>query len=69
MDRGTIAQFATPQEICEAPANAFVAQFLGGFSLLNGRTEKDAFHAEGGTIKLRHRSPCASDGGVRVVRP
>jgi ABC-type Fe3+/spermidine/putrescine transport system ATPase subunit len=69
MDRGTIAQFATPQEIYEAPANAFVAQFLGGFSLLKGRTEKDAFHAEGGKIRLRHRSPCVSGDGVLVVRP
>jgi ABC-type Fe3+/spermidine/putrescine transport system ATPase subunit len=69
MDRGTIAQFATPQDIYEAPANAFVAQFLGGFSLLNGRAENNAFHAEGGAIRLRCLASCVSGDAVLVVRP
>jgi ABC-type Fe3+/spermidine/putrescine transport system ATPase subunit len=69
MDRGTIAQFATPQDIYEAPANPFVAKFLGGFSLLTGRAEADAFHADGGTTKLRHRASTVTGDAVLVVRP
>jgi ABC-type Fe3+/spermidine/putrescine transport system ATPase subunit len=69
MDRGTIAQFATPQDIYEAPANPFVAKFLGGFSLLTGRAEADAFHTDGGTTKLRHRASTVTGDAVLVVRP
>jgi iron(III) transport system ATP-binding protein len=34
MDRGTIAQEGTPRELYEKPANAFVADFVGGANLL-----------------------------------
>ncbi|MDB5561269.1 MAG: transporter ATP-binding protein [Hyphomicrobiales bacterium] len=69
MDRGTIAQFASPQEIYEAPANAFVAKFLGGFSLLSGRAEGDGFVTGGGAMRLRYGSHRISGDAVLVVRP
>jgi len=72
MDRGVIAQFAPPQDIYEAPANAFVAQFLGGFSLIKGVAEEGGFRAAGGTALLAC-SPRASPGvkgpALLVVRP
>jgi ABC-type Fe3+/spermidine/putrescine transport system ATPase subunit len=34
MRNGILAQFASPQELYERPANAFVAGFIGGFSVL-----------------------------------
>src|SRR5258707_1695725 len=37
MREGTIAQFDTPQKIYGAPAESFVASFIGGFSLVHGK--------------------------------
>jgi ABC-type Fe3+/spermidine/putrescine transport system ATPase subunit len=34
MRNGILAQFASPQELYDRPANAFVAGFIGGFSAL-----------------------------------
>jgi len=34
MRNGILAQFASPQELYDCPANAFVAGFIGGFSAL-----------------------------------
>ena len=37
MQRGRLQQFATPQEIYEAPRNRFVAEFIGVCNFLEGR--------------------------------
>ena len=37
MHRGRLQQFATPQEIYEAPRNRFVAEFIGVCNFLEGR--------------------------------
>ncbi|MDL2406985.1 hypothetical protein PY650_15200 [Rhizobium calliandrae] len=49
MDRGSIVRFAPPQSIYAAPANAFVARFFGGFSLVSGTAHNDRFavHEDG----------------------
>jgi ABC-type Fe3+/spermidine/putrescine transport system ATPase subunit len=69
MDRGSIVQFATPQSIYEAPANPFVARFLGGFSLLNGVAADDSFNIAGVGSVLSHSSPRLRGAAVLVVRP
>jgi sulfate transport system ATP-binding protein len=46
MNGGRIEQFASPQEVYEKPANAFVFKFLGDYNLFHGRAghdEKGAF--------------------------
>ncbi len=43
MREGTIAQFDTPERLYEAPADPFVASFIGGFSLLPGQAEAGHF--------------------------
>jgi ABC-type Fe3+/spermidine/putrescine transport system ATPase subunit len=68
MEQGTIVQLAPPQEIYEAPVSPFVAQFLGGFSLLSGRSDADGFVAGDGT-RLRHGSAPLIGDAVLVVRP
>jgi sulfate transport system ATP-binding protein len=37
MNAGRIEQFASPQEVYENPANAFVFKFLGNYNLFHGR--------------------------------
>jgi ABC-type Fe3+/spermidine/putrescine transport system ATPase subunit len=68
MDRGVIAQFAPPQEIYEAPANSFVAQFLGGFSLIKGVAEAGRFRAADGSAVLACPTGVAGPA-LLVVRP
>ncbi len=67
MREGTIAQFDTPERLYEAPASPFVAGFIGGFSLLEGRIEGGRFRAPGTGAGL---PACAGPGpGVLVIRP
>jgi multiple sugar transport system ATP-binding protein len=49
MDRGTIMQLATPRELYDAPANVFVAGFVGSpaMNFINGRMEGSAFTGAG----------------------
>lgn len=42
MDRGRIAQVATPGEIYERPASRFVAEFVGDVNILEGRAAASA---------------------------
>ena len=69
MRGGTIAQFDTPQRIYEAPANSFVASFIGGFSLVGGQVA-DGYFRLGGVdgASIRTSSPHRGEG-VLVIRP
>ncbi|MBI2492625.1 MAG: ABC transporter ATP-binding protein [Candidatus Rokubacteria bacterium] len=71
MNRGRIEQFATPEEIYDAPATPFVAAFVGTTNLLRGRlaAAREGFRVElgGGALWLREASPCAGEGEVMVV--
>ena len=69
MRAGTIAQFDTPQRIYDAPANSFIASFIGGFSLVAGGVHDGLFHIERSDLPpLRTTSAMAGDG-LLVVRP
>ncbi|MEA3534404.1 ABC transporter ATP-binding protein [Rhizobium sp. CC-YZS058] len=48
MNDGRIEQAATPREVFERPATAFVARFMGDHNVLSGR----AAACEGGTVRL-----------------
>jgi ABC-type Fe3+/spermidine/putrescine transport system ATPase subunit len=41
MERGHIRQFATPREVFESPAHAFVAEFVGGCNWLDATLLRD----------------------------
>jgi sulfate transport system ATP-binding protein len=43
MGNGRIEQFATPQEVYEHPANAFVFKFLGNYNVFRGRSGAGSF--------------------------
>jgi ABC-type Fe3+/spermidine/putrescine transport system ATPase subunit len=69
MDRGVIAQHATPREIYDYPATSFVADFVGTSNLLSGTVETagDRFRFDGGTLPLPDK---AAPGAARVmIRP
>ncbi|QJP12503.1 ABC transporter ATP-binding protein [Starkeya sp. ORNL1] len=69
MRAGIIAQFDTPQAIYEAPADSFVASFIGGFSVVRGEV-RDGLFRIGSTDAQPLRTPGARSGeGMLVVRP
>jgi ABC-type Fe3+/spermidine/putrescine transport system ATPase subunit len=68
MREGTIAQFDTPERIHEAPADAFVASFIGGFCLLAGRASAGRFRPAATETELRTTSPHQGEG-LLVIRP
>jgi ABC-type sugar transport system ATPase subunit len=69
MDQGSIVQFAPPQSIYAAPANAFVARFLGGFSLINGTARDERFSVTGDGSILSHSSGRLNGSAMLIVRP
>jgi putative spermidine/putrescine transport system ATP-binding protein len=78
MDRGRLQQVGLPHEIYEAPANPYIADFIGESNILGGVVEdrrEDALRVRlerGPTIEVaaRHDLPVQSGQRVRVmVRP
>jgi len=65
MDKGRIAQIGTPEEIYRAPANAFVADFIGTMNRLFGRIENDLLVFPGGQVNWTGPAPA---GGL-MFRP
>jgi putative spermidine/putrescine transport system ATP-binding protein len=59
MNDGRIEQAATPREVFERPATAFVARFMGDHNVLSGRVVS----AEGGLVRLD-----VAEGQVFAVR-
>ena len=69
MRAGVIAQFDTPQAIYDRPANAFVAGFIGGFSLLRGEIEPGRFRPAGVEAPPLRILGTATGPGDLVIRP
>jgi putative spermidine/putrescine transport system ATP-binding protein len=59
MDKGRIAQIGTPEEIYRAPANAFVADFIGTMNRLFGRVENNSLVFPGGRVNWSGPPPAA----------
>jgi len=72
MNQGHLEQFAAPEQIYDAPATPFVAEFVGTTNLLRGMLRADAkgflvdFGA-GGMLALTDPRPCSREGEVLVV--
>ena len=80
MDAGRIVQVSTPAALYEFPATRFVAEFIGGINLFEGRVlahDADARVAriacdavDGGALLARHADPLPEGTAVSVaVRP
>jgi spermidine/putrescine ABC transporter ATP-binding subunit len=69
MHRGRLEQVATPRELYETPATAFVASFIGTINLLSGRAA-GASAVECGGVKLAATGTAAHGATVTVaLRP
>jgi len=69
MREGGLAQFGTPATIYRAPADAFVAGFIGGFSLLPGSAIAGQFRPDGiAAVSLPTASPLTGKVSL-VIRP
>ncbi|HEX4329111.1 MAG TPA: ABC transporter ATP-binding protein [Burkholderiales bacterium] len=66
MDHGEIVQIGTPTQIYHAPANAFVADFVGSVNRLQGRVEGGLWRCGDAALPWPASAPA---GGVVMVRP
>lgn len=64
MDAGLIVQTGAPVAVYDQPANAFVATFLGGFSLVPGMSAAGRFTLAGGGFSCASSLP---DGPASLV--
>ena len=76
MEGGKLQQFAPPQEVYRAPANRFVAGFIGtpGMTIIDGALSGDRgawkFNASGIDVDARNLGPDALSGAASMgVRP
>jgi putative spermidine/putrescine transport system ATP-binding protein len=71
-NHGRVEQLASPQQLYDAPANPFVAGFIGDNNVLGGRAEADAALrlADGSCLRGRTVGSVAAGGGATLcVRP
>jgi ABC-type Fe3+/spermidine/putrescine transport system ATPase subunit len=68
MRDGVIAQLDTPTTIYDQPADKFVAAFIGGFSLLPGERQAEAFRLAGSDTVVQ-TTDRRSGSGLLIVRP
>jgi putative spermidine/putrescine transport system ATP-binding protein len=70
MDHGEIVQIGTPTQIYHAPANAFVADFVGSVNRLKGRVENGIWRCGNAALPWPPGVPTdAPAGGMVMVRP
>ncbi|WP_181763119.1 ABC transporter ATP-binding protein [Mesorhizobium sp. B2-4-13] len=69
MRDGRIAQFDTPRAIYEAPADSFVAGFIGGFSVVPGVVQDGLFRLRDSDAESLRTPGARSGEGMLVVRP
>ena len=65
MQNGRIAQIGTPEEIYRAPANAFVADFIGTMNVITGQVQDGRFVFAGGHLPWSKPAPA----GKLMFRP
>jgi iron(III) transport system ATP-binding protein len=68
LEAGVLQQVGPPRELFDAPANRFVAEFVGSTNLLDGRcdSERGMFIVDGfGEVPV----PAGSDGQAMSIRP
>ncbi|MFQ2821118.1 MULTISPECIES: ABC transporter ATP-binding protein [Aeromonas] len=70
MNKGSIVQIGTPEEIYTRPASEFVASFIGNYNLLDGELAKSLFGPRfRGKLALRPESLSLLPAGTRSEEP
>ena len=67
MSKGAIAQIGTPRDIYFAPANRFVAEFIGAANLVEARAVNGVLTLPGGQLEVDDKS--ATGDVVAMIRP
>jgi putative spermidine/putrescine transport system ATP-binding protein len=67
MRKGAIAQIGSPREIYFAPANRFVAEFIGAANIVEASTANGVLTLPGGQLKLSDDT--AAGAVVAMIRP
>ena len=67
MSKGAIAQIGTPRDIYFAPANRFVAEFIGAANLVEARAVNGTLTLPGGQLEVDDSS--ATGDVVAMIRP
>jgi putrescine transport system ATP-binding protein len=70
MDRGRLAQVATPEELYERPNSRWVADFIGEVSLLEGRfSAPGVFQSMIGRIEVADKTAALGETAWLALRP
>jgi spermidine/putrescine transport system ATP-binding protein len=69
MSNGRLQQVATPEEIYNAPANGFVASFVGESNIFEGRLTGTRFETAEGNFSVRLGADTKGDNLRMFVRP
>jgi putrescine transport system ATP-binding protein len=70
MDRGCLAQVATPEELYERPSSRWVADFIGEVSLIEGRfSAPGIFQSMIGRIEVADRTAALGETAWLALRP
>ncbi|QET04549.1 ABC transporter ATP-binding protein [Cupriavidus pauculus] len=67
MDKGCIAQAGSPQDIYRAPANAFVADFIGTMNHLSASADGNLWRVPGGAVPMS--ASAANTAAELMFRP
>jgi sulfate transport system ATP-binding protein len=69
MNKGTIEQIGTPQEVYDHPANKFVYQFLGDVNVFIGRVDKGNFDFVGNSFNSPSHAAFDNAKAIGYIRP
>ncbi len=71
MRKGAIAQIGTPRDIYFAPANRFVAEFVGAANIVEAQCDAGALTLPGGKLPIAHDAINGHAGGnvFAMIRP
>jgi putative spermidine/putrescine transport system ATP-binding protein len=67
MRKGGIAQIGSPRDIYFAPANRFVAEFIGAANIVEAKVTDGVLTLPGGYLRLANRT--MADAVVAMIRP
>ena len=70
LNRGKLEQLGEPRELYHRPRNRFVAQFLGGCTVIEGRRDRDSVDTSLGLLQLKNAPNETRQGSCWVgIRP
>src|SRR5450830_1612922 len=69
MNKGTVEQLGSPEQVYNHPASPFVYGFLGNVNLFHGRVHEGVLEAGGVTFDAPDHAQAQDEKGIGYVRP